>query len=219
LNRNLVISSTVLLSLTALANAGTLSIAVGTPANSQLSPPSSPSPSLKGITINFDSLIAFATFPTFASNGVTIASPDGLEVLPFSTQSGPMELFDNSATGTANILINYALGTNAIGVGIADSDPVSVTFQALDKNGIAIGSFTENLAATGSPVNTGNGYYVIQDTTPDIFSLRITQSSGNPSFSGLAIDDVQVATPEPGTLLLLCAGAAVIGFSRRGRRV
>jgi hypothetical protein len=219
LKKNLVICSTVLLFLTALANAGTLSIAVGTPANSQLSPPSSPSTDLKGIKINFDNLVAFAPFSTYTSNGVSIASPDGLEVLPFSTQSGPMEMFDNSPTGMANILISYALGTNAIGVGIADSDPVSVTFQALDRNGIVIGSFTQNLAATESPVNTGNGYYVVQDTTPDIYGLRITQSTGNANFSGFAIDDVQVATPEPCTFLLLTAGAAVIGLSRRGRRV
>jgi hypothetical protein len=46
---------------------------------------------LGGILINFDSLTPFATYSTYTSSGVSISSPDGLEVLPYSTEDGPNE--------------------------------------------------------------------------------------------------------------------------------
>ncbi len=203
-----------------LAIAG-LIIVVGTPGDSELSMPTGPSPKV-GALINFDGLTPFSTFApgTFASQGITsISSPDGLTVEPFSTQSDPNELFDGSADGSANITISLAGGTSAIGIGIADSDPVSVTFQALGVGGAALGTpFTEDLATTENLINTGNGYYVIEDSTADIFGLSITQASGNAAlFSGLAIDDLQVA-PEPSSFLLLIAGAGTLfGVARRKR--
>ena len=171
--------------------------------------------------INFDSLTPFSTFvpSTYASLGITsISSPDGLEVLPYSTQSFPNELYDESSNGTANITITLAHGTNAIGIGIADSDPVSVTFQALGAGGVDLGSpFVENLATTESQINTGNGYYVILDSTADIYGMTITQSVGNPNYSGLAIDDLQI-TPEPSSFLLMIGGvAAMLGLRFRKR--
>jgi hypothetical protein len=212
----LFVCSSLLLS-PALAHA--TSITVGTPGNSQLSTPTGPSPKRGPTLINFDSLTPGSSGPSFTIGGVTISSPDGLEVLPFSTQSDPNELFDTSADGSANILIRLAQGALAIGVGIADSDPVSVMFQALDSTGTPFGSiFTEDLASTESAINFGNGYYVISDTTPDIFGLRIIQSTGDNTgaFSGLAIDDVQVATvPEPGTAVLCVAGLGMFGILRR----
>jgi hypothetical protein len=187
---------------------------VGTPANSQLSKPTGASPNLGGTLINFDSLTPNTTFVpgTYAAYGVSsISSPDGLLAEPFSTQSFPNELYDNSPDGTANITIDLSIGSYAIGVGIADSDPVSVTFQPLNSAGNPLGTaFTENLAATENAVNTGNGYYVIEDTTPDIFGLQITQPVANPSFSGLAIDDLQSTVPEPSSLLLLIGGAGML---------
>lgn len=192
-----------------LATAGPV-LTVGTPGNSQLSTPTGPSPRF-GALFNFDSLTPNSTFipGTYAAQGVTsTSSPDGLMVLPFSTQSFPNELFDESTDGTANITISLAGGVNAIGIGIADIDPVSVTFQALGQGGVALGSpFTEDLATTEDPINVGNGYYVISDTTSDIYGLAITQPSGNAAlYSGLAIDDLQV-TPEPSSFLLLITGA------------
>jgi phospholipase C len=175
---------------------------VGTPANSLLASPTGPSPNLGGILINFDNLTSFTTFPSYTADGVTISSPDGLEVLPYSTQSSPMELFDDSSDGTANIRIDLAFGADSIGVGIADSDPVSVILQALNAQGMPFGTaFVENLALTQNAVNIGNSYFVIKDTSADIFGLSIKQPVGNAAFSGLAIDDVQ-ATPEPGTAVL-----------------
>jgi hypothetical protein len=221
LKLNLLLCSSCLLLTSALGQA-TPVLTVGTPGDAMLSKPTGPSPTL-GNLINFDSLTAFSTFTpsTFASQGVTISSPDGLVVFPFSTQSGPNELFDNSPDGSANITVGLGLGVTAIGIGIADSDPVSITLQALAANGSNLGAaFSIPLSTTESTVNTGNGYYVLQDNTSDIFGFRITQSVGNAAaFSGLAIDDLQT-TPEPSAVLLLALGAAMIlGSSRLRRRI
>jgi hypothetical protein len=136
-------------------------------------------------------------------SGITITSPDGLYAIPYSTQSGLNELFDNSPDGSANITISYVPGTAAIGVGIADGDtdgsgdPVSIGLQALNSTGGDLGSaFTVTIPETS--LNPGNGYFVVEDTTPDIYGLQITTAATGQS--GLSIDDVQVA-PEPSTLL------------------
>jgi hypothetical protein len=219
LTLNRLLCSSCLLLISALAQASPLLI-VGTPGDAMLSKPTAPSPAL-GNLINFDSLTAFTAFAplTFASQGVTISSPDGLVVLPFSTQSGPNELFDDSSDGSADITIDLDLGVTAIGIGIADSDPVSITLQALAANGSDLGAaFTIPLSTTENAVNTGNGYYVLEDNTSDIFGLKITQTEGNAAdFSGLAIDDLQT-TPEPSGSLLLALGAAMILVSFRLRK-
>jgi hypothetical protein len=198
--------SSILLLISTLAQADPVLIE-GTPADSYLSTPTSAAPNLGGININFDSLTPFATYSTYASQDVTISSPDGLEVLPFSTQSGPNELFDTSTAGSANISIGFTSGESAIGVGIADSDiqsngqPVSIFLQALNAGGTGFGSlFSITLPETGA--NPGNAYFVIQDSTAEIHGLQITQPVGNANYSGLAIDDVQVV-PEPSSILLL----------------
>jgi MYXO-CTERM domain-containing protein len=201
--------------LTAFAAKATPVLTVGTPADSLLSKPSSASPSLGGTKLNFDNLTAFSSFSSYSASGITISSPDGLVVLPYSTQSGPNELYDNSTDGSANLLISLSSGVNAIGVGIADADPVNLEFVALGQNGADLGAFLVNLAATESSVNTGNGYYVIGDTTPDIYGLLILQPVGNDNYSGLAIDDVQV-TPEPASLTLL--GTGLLGLAGEALR-
>jgi hypothetical protein len=198
-------------------------LVTGTPSDDLLSTPAGPSPKLGAILINFDSLTPFATYSTYTSNGVSISSPDGLEVLPYSTQSGPNEMFDDSAAGSANLSITYAPGTTAIGVGIADSDmtaggtPVTIFLQALNSTGVGFGTlFSVTIPETGP--NPGNGYFLIEDTTSDIYGVKITQPVSNASlYSGLAIDDVQVA-PEPSTFLLLGTGAAILGFVRLRKR-
>jgi F0F1-type ATP synthase membrane subunit c/vacuolar-type H+-ATPase subunit K len=76
---------------------------------------------------------------------------------PFSTQSGPNELFDNSSDGTADITVALTSGISAIGIGIADSDAVSITLQALAQNGSNLGSpFTIPLSTTEGAINTGD---------------------------------------------------------------
>jgi len=100
-------------------------------------------------------------------------------VEPYSTQSNPNFLFDNSAAGGANVTIGLASGAEAIGVGIADSDdiggtpgdPVDITLQALGAGGLDLGTaFTINIPE--NTVNPGNGYYVVEDTTPTFSASR-----------------------------------------------
>jgi hypothetical protein len=206
---------------------------VGTPADAYSLPPTTkPTPFYGSGIVNFDSLTACATFPipatgctnysgTAFSNDVTITSADGLYVIPFSTQSAPNDLFDNSADGSANLTITLAGGASAVGVGIEDSDdpdgtgdPVDIFLQALNASGGNLGAVEEiTLPETGS--NPGNGYFYVTDTTPDIYGIKITQPVGDAGvYSGLAIDDVQ-ATPEPSTFLLLIGGGlAMIGSTR-----
>ena len=128
-------------------------------------------------------------------------------------RAAPNELYDDSSDGSADILISLTGGTSAIGFGVADSDPVTLLIQALGSGGTALGAaFSEDLATTESSVNTGNGYYVVQDSSADIHGLQIQELVGNPNYSGLAIDDVQVAstpvaaTPEPSSVTLLGLG-------------
>jgi PEP-CTERM motif len=208
----------------ATANA-TPALVTGTPGNSLLATPTGPSPSF-GTLINFDSLTPNSTLTAgqFAAQGVTsISSPDGLLVIPFSSQSSPNEIFDNSADGSANITISLASGANEIGIGIADSDTVSITLQALNSSGVGFG----NLFTITVPENTptaGNAYFAISDTSNDIFGLQVVQSTGSVSNSGLAIDDLQFASatstaaPEPASLALFGAGALLIGLTARRRK-
>jgi hypothetical protein len=188
----------------------------GTPADAYSLPNTSASPNLHGILVNFDNLTPLATYSTYTSGEVSISSPDGLEVLPFSSQSAPNEMFDDSAAGSANLSIGLTQGTTAIGVGIADSDAVMITLQTLNSVGTVFGpAFSLTIPETGA--NPGNGYYVVEDTTADIFGLKITQPVSNANYSGLAIDDVQVA-PEPSTFILLAAGAAIFGARQLRKR-
>jgi hypothetical protein len=202
-----------------MAHAGPV-LVTGTPSDSFLSPAvTKPSPNLGGDLLNFDSLSPLTLLSSYSSAGVTISSPDGLEVLPFSTQSGPNELDDDSSDGSADIFISLSAGSRYIGVGIADSDitaagsPVTIMLQALAAGGGDLGSaFAVTIPETGP--NPGNGYFLLEDTTSDIFGLQISQPVGNAAlFSGLAIDDVQAA-PEPSTFMLLIAGVVIVGFSR-----
>jgi len=203
----------------ATASAGAAPIlGTGTPGNSYLATPTGPSPAF-GVLFNFDALTPGSTFnpSQYAAQGVKISSPDGLLVEPFSTQSSPNELFDNSANGSANIKIT-TLATQEIGIGIADSDPVTITLQALNAGGIGFGSlFNVTIPSGGS--NPGNGYFTVSDTSYDIYGLQIVEKVGNVNYSGLAIDDLQVApTPEPAGLALCGVGALLIGMTRLRKR-
>ncbi len=181
------------------------------------------SPGLSTV-ITFSTLSPFSTFApgTYSSEGVDISSVDGLEVLPFSVQTNPNYLFDESSDGTADIDITTATPVEAIGVGIADSDmlasgaPVPIELEALLSNGTDVVfpglTLPEN---PSNPIVAGNGYFVVSDSTADIVGLEILQPVGNPNFGGLAIAPVEVTvTPEPVTLPLLAAGLLAIAGLR-----
>jgi len=198
------------------ALAQAVTITPGTPENGNSASSTGPAP-LFGTRFTFDSLTPNSTFSasTYAAQGVTISSPDGLVVSPYSTQSGPNELFDNSSDGSANIKIVLTKGTNEIGIGIADSDGVPVTIEALSSTGAVLGTLSSTMP--NNTVNPFNGYFVASDGgNYDIYGLAILQASGNAaSFSGLAIDDLQVnPTPEPATLAMFGVGAVLLGAFR-----
>ena len=146
----------------------------GTPGDANLAVPTGPSPRLGGL-INFDNVSTCSTTcSSLTVLNATFSSPDTLSVIPFSTQSFPNELFDNGAGGSANLAIRLASGVMAIGVGIADSDAVTINLQALNSSGVAFGTLF-NVTIPENTVNPGNAYFVVSDTSPDIFGLQITQ--------------------------------------------
>lgn len=208
-----------LITASALANASPALI-TATPGDANLSTPTGPSITF-GVLINFDTLTPNSTLNPgqYAAQGITsISSPDGLTVIPYSTQSFPNEIFDDSSNGAANITISLSHGSNEIGIGIADSDPVLITLQPLSIGGTALGSPFQ-VSVPENTVNPGNGYYVIADPNYELGGLQILQSSANAAYSGLAIDDLQVAgAPEPASISLALAGILAIGFYAMRRR-
>jgi hypothetical protein len=235
-----------------LAQAGTVQIVEGTPGDNNLLPASAPSPGFSNV-INFANLESQITAlgstnaancdnngtncPSFnpsqyASQGVTISSPDGLLVYPFSDQTaGGIELFDPGATnsstctstascdGTANITIGLAGGVNDLAVGISEfDDPVTITISALGQNGAVLASNSMNVTTDieNAAAGTGQTYFVAEDTTPGIYGLEITQTTQTFG-SGLALAEVE-SSPEPSTFLLIGGGLAMIGYSRLRRK-
>ena len=217
---------------TVAAQADAITETTGTPSNSFHSPAIlKPSPNLGGLTISFDTAdlenpsatCVAASCPSLTVQNVTFSSPDGVQVIPFSGQSGPNELFDTSATGAANLTISLTQGVGFIGVGIADSDftsagaPVTITLEALGLGNTNLGMFNVTIPEAGA--TAGNGYFVISDSTaPNLFGLKIT-TAGDPNGldSGLAVDDVQVV-PEPSSYLLVASGVALF-FCLRKRKL
>ena len=191
----------------------------GVPGDATFSTPTGPSVSF-GPLINFDELTPNTTLnpSQYAAQGITsISSPDGLSVIPFSTQSFPNEIFDASPDGSANITILLNRPTNEIGLGIADSDPVTISLQPLGAGGTDLGSAFQVGIPTDT-INPGNGYYAVSDPNFGIQGLQILETSGDPSFSGLAIDDLQVSpAPEPATLTF-AAGVLALGIGAWRRR-
>ncbi len=238
---NLTVCSSLLLLTPLLVQAGPVLI-TGTPADEYLSTPQlTPSPNLGGILLTFSTLTdgtVYTTTSPYTSQGVTISSPGGLEVEPYSTQSNPNYLVDlggyatsdlGDGDGSANTTISVASGVTAIGFGIADSDtiasgpdagdPVPIVLQALGAGDVDLGSaFTVTIPENTD--NPGNGYFVLEDTTPDIYGVEITEAYGDTlgDYSGLAVADVQVS-PEPASFVLLFGGLGLIGVGRLRKKV
>jgi hypothetical protein len=201
-----------------IASADTV-LVTGTPGDSMLATPAGPSPDLHGVLLTFSELTPFSTFnpTTYASEGITISSPYSLIVEPYSTQSNPNFLFDNGPAGTADITISLAKANSQIGVGIADSDsPANIMLQPLGAGGVDLGS-PFSVTIPENTVNPGNGYYVVADSLPTLFGLRITETDSGPTYSGLAIANVQTA-PEPSTFPLLAGALTILGVWRMRKR-
>jgi hypothetical protein len=236
--RSLLYASLVIGLMPLLVQADIYTLVTGTPGDGVISPATGPSPNLGSVLLNFSNLSTNAncqadvladcpTFnPTTYSNsnlGVTISSLDAnLAVYPFSVQRGPNELFDNTPDGSSNVLISTGIGTTAIGVGIADSDdltlygnpsaPVNITLKALGSGGVVLDSWIVTTPEI-NPNTAGNGYWVVEDNTDAIYGLEISTPATDEG--GLAIADVQAVLPEPSyTFLLVICGAAMVGFAR-----
>ncbi len=210
--KNLLLTSAIFLATAVLSQAD--SIIVGTAGNSLLNTPAKPSPNV-GPIISFSSLADGSPVASVTTGGATISSPDNVQVIPYSSMyNTPNEIYDASSNGTANLTLRLTTGTNEIGVGVADSDGVTITLQALTATGATFGSiFTENLATTDD-VN-GDSYFAISDTAYDIYGFKILETVGSSNYSGLAIGDVEVApTPEPAAFALLGAGLTLLGGLR-----
>jgi hypothetical protein len=229
----------VMLMMPLLSQAGTVTIVQGAAGDANFLPATPPSPAFSNV-INFSTLttnvncsasnFVVADCPvfnstTYASQGVTISSPDGLLIEPFSTQTaGGIYLADagtgGDGDGTANITIGLANGVNALAVGISEFDaPIDLTIEAIGAGGTVLDSLDVSAAveAAESAENTGNTYFVAEDTTPGIYGLVITQTVQTDE-SGLALAEVE-ATPEPSTFLLLIGGGmAMLGATRLRKR-
>ena len=167
-----------------IAHAGPV-LVTGTPSDSYDSPAiTKPSPYLGGVLLNFDSLSPLTLLSQYSSSGVTITSPDGLEVYPYSTQSGPNELYDDSAAGSADIFIDLSGGSKYIGVGIADSDitaagsPVNITLQALAAGEVFLG--VEELVGS------------TEGRLPDAAADRVAEGLGQVAAHAIVRSDVGV---------------------------
>ncbi len=239
--------TSLMLTMPLLAEAGTVQIVQGTAGDNTFLPATSPSPGFSNV-INFANLDSQITSlsstaqadcvdsgvqcPTFnstqyASQGVTISSPDGLVIFPFSDQTaGGIELFDPGATdsstclstgtcdGTANITIGLAGGVDDLAVGLSDfDDPVSLTINVLGAGNTVLESMDVSTDIEAAAQSTGQTYFVAEDTAPGIYGLQITQSTQTDG-SGLALAEVEL-TPEPSTVLLMIGGGlALIGSTR-----
>ncbi len=224
-----------------LAGADTVQIVQGTPGDNTFLPATPASPSFPN-RIDFSGLSSQITNPncysdfgtdcptfnssTYASQGATIFSPDGLLIYPASTQTaGGIELFDEGTNGdgdgTANITISLTGGVDDLAVGISDfDDPVSLTIEALGASGNVLASMDVSAAEEAATAGTGNTYFIAEDTTQSIYGLEILQTDQTYG-SGLALAEVEYTTetPEPSTLLFLIGGGlAIIGSARRRKK-
>ncbi|HEY3940781.1 MAG TPA: PEP-CTERM sorting domain-containing protein [Bryobacteraceae bacterium] len=170
-----------------------------------------------GTPVNFDGLTPNTVLASgaFSSVGVTSIVDDGgstpLNVLPFSSMSGPNEIGTAGPTYAGDILITLSAPTNEIGIGIASDGSTSVTLKATTVGGVVTTETISSVSAT--PLGNFDGYYVFSDPSFDLASLEIISSQN------LAIDDLQFApTPEPASLTLLGAGAGLLGLAGLRRK-
>lgn len=169
-----------------------------------------PAPTLSPVLandVNFDSLATgtLITATMFASQGIASITNNGAPLATFAgTQSLPNYLGTGPNDGWAmDTTIAFGALQNVVGFG--DAGPNNTTVTLFDSLG--------NVLFSSTFASCSNCYWVFTDSTgTNISSMEITSSF-------IAIDDVQfnnVATPEPGALVLLVCGLiGIAGLLRR----
>jgi len=146
------------------------------------------------------------------------------EALPgYEAQLGTWTLRSGIAHASQSLLITYAGGVRDASGEIWDIDgnPEQGTEQwridALAVDGTVLASVLSPLGDTIDPdsLNAKPWSFDFHRATDDVFSLRI-DFVGTKTFGlGVAFDHLYCAVPEPGTLVLIGLGVAMLGRARR----
>ena len=129
------------------------------------------------------------------------------------------ELVWTNSPGQGPLTLGLSTGVNQIGAQIDADFYGAFTAQIDAYNGASLlGSFTEGGLATS--LEDGSAIYLgVMDSTADINKIvfSLTTAAGDPA--DFAINNLSItpaaATPEPGTLMLLGGGLALLGVARR----
>jgi hypothetical protein len=129
------------------------------------------------------------------------------------------ELVWTNSPGQGPLTLGLSTGVNQIGAQIEADFFGAFTAQIAAYNGASLlGSFTEVGVATS--LEDGSAIYLgVMDSTADINKIvfSLTSAAGDPA--DFAINNLSItpaaSTPEPGTLMLLGGGLALLGVARR----
>jgi len=154
---------------------------------------------------------------TFASNGaLTVTSGSTLEVgYPITVNTG----LSVTTSGT----VEFDAGVNVLSGGTLQQFGAIVGSKALVKNGAGLLILSgDNTYAKGTIVEAGTLEIAVADALPNGSNLTVGAGGTfifDPSAAGAPVSSsaVAVAVPEPGTLTLLIAGAALLGMYRKRR--
>ena len=131
------------------------------------------------------------------------------------------ELVWTNSPGQGPLTLGLSTGVNQIGAQIEADFFGAFTAQIAAYNGASLlGSFTEVGVATS--LEDGSAIYLgVMDSTADINKIvfSLTSAAGDPA--DFAINNLSItpaaSTPEPGTLMLLGGGLALLCVARRRR--